>query len=80
MRFLRRRRLPDPVPPTNVRLQFENGDEIPLECVYVGIKDDVHMWEAVIPVNASGHDACRLIADTIPPHSGIGVTVMHDGE
>jgi hypothetical protein len=75
MRWLNRRQ---PEPPTNVRLEFDNGDVVPLECVYVGRQKGLHHWEAVYHVDASGHDAARLLFDTLPGYTSIGVTVVHE--
>lgn len=61
----------DPVPPTNARLEFDNGDIIPLECTYEGFIDGMHVWKAVTNIDVTGRQAARLLFDTIPGYTSI---------
>ncbi len=67
-------RLRRPVPPENVQVVLRNGQEIPVECVYAGIQDGVHMWEAVYPMPDA---VVRLSIDMLPARTGIRVAAPH---
>jgi len=36
-----------PEPPVNVRLVLTDGSEYPVDTVYVGIEDGLHVWQVV---------------------------------
>lgn len=62
-----------PEPPVNVRLEFAGGEQIPVDCTYVGHLGDEygHVWQVlnprptVLPV--------AILADLIPPDTSITV-------
>lgn len=62
-----------PVPPENVRLLLRDHREIPVECVYLGRWDDVHVWEAVRPTDIPLADIDCLRIGMLPPHTEIGL-------
>lgn len=39
-----------PPAPENVRLVLDDGTEIPMEMRYLGVVNQVHQWENVMPV------------------------------
>jgi hypothetical protein len=52
-----------PTPPTNVRVVSQRGDEVPVECVYVGKDlDGTDMWEAVTEIDPSTITSLRMMS------------------
>lgn len=37
----------EPDPPVNVRALLNNGTDVPIDCVYAGEVDGIHMWKSV---------------------------------
>jgi hypothetical protein len=72
-RWKRVNRVPEPVPPENVRLVNPDGTEIPLECRYAGIDEQgIHMWVVVAPQEVRMRiGETRLSIDMLPSKTGI---------
>lgn len=67
--------------PGNVRLVGPRGQVLPVELVYDGVHDGIHLWVAVttapaIPLAAAGW---RLLVGVLPARTGIRVRVRDVG-
>lgn len=61
----------EPVPPRNVRAVLEDGREIPLDCLYVGVEDGIHTWEVV---NAPRAEMTSIRVAALPGRTQIRVS------
>lgn len=64
----KRRPLP-PEPPGNVRLELTYGCRctiVPVDSIYVGERDGMHVWETVTDVDLTGADTVRLCIARLP--------------
>lgn len=59
-----------PTPPTNVQVVLRGGRTVPVDCVYVGVEDGVHMWDAVYPMPEA---VVRLSIEVLPARTGVRV-------
>lgn len=59
-----------PQPPENVRVVLDDGREIPVECVYAGVRDGLHEWVAV---HRTAGEPASLRIGVLPPRSTIRV-------
>lgn len=62
-----------PRPPENVRIMFDDGTVIPVECTYRGREDGHDVWRAVMPVDVTGHPVFWVQADVLPARSTVEV-------
>lgn len=60
-----------PVPPVNVRLIGPKGEPVPVDCVYVGMRDRVFVWHVLWPEGLER--AVGLLCDTLPAKTSIHV-------
>lgn len=58
-----------PAAPENVRVQLDDGTEIPCELVYSGLEDGQHVWTAVTPLPTDR--IVRIHAGVLPGHTTI---------
>lgn len=69
MRLPRRAR-GGPIPPQNVRLVLRNGREIPVDCVYVGVRDGCHHW---VSAWATVGDVAAIRVGMLPARTQVSV-------
>lgn len=75
------RQLGPPEPPENLRLQFEDGRVVPVECVYAGIErgpdgGPLHHWQIVTELAAAGPPSA-LDYDKLPSRTVVSVAIHH---
>lgn len=63
-----------PTPPTNVQVELITGETIPVDCVYAGVDDGVHMWVAIYPMPTLVR---QLSVEVLPARTGIRIS-MYD--
>lgn len=61
-----------PEPPVNVKVHLQNGEIVPVDCVYVGKQDDIHEWE-VVSDSFSGETVIRVSIDLLPAHTSVSL-------
>lgn len=67
---------PQPIPPTNVRIQLDEDRVIPVECVYRGRNaDGFHIWEAVAPVAVTDTPMAYLLVEHLPAATSIVIAL-----
>lgn len=64
--------IPEPTPPTNVRVRLDDGTVIPCELAYEGPVDGVHRWLCVAPV-AVPAGPVAVLCDVLPARTSIAV-------
>jgi len=71
------RRRKTPPPPTNVRLLYDDGTRLPVQCVFVGYTDDgIARW---LVVDGRPHDIpVAILVESLPGHSAVSVTIRSD--
>lgn len=69
-----------PDPPVNVRIEFEDGQVIPIECRYVGWsgKRKMHHWAAVTPAHLQDHQEWHVRVDYLPACTSIEIEFAED--
>lgn len=72
----RRHRPALPDEPVNVHVTYPDGRVRPLDCIYVGIVDDVHMWEALLDDPLELCLGLQIGYDVLPPHTGLRLAVL----
>ena len=65
-----------PVPPANVRLHPGGADApdaaaVPVDCLYVGLIDGVHVWEVIVPDGLRLGRTFQVTVSVIPPRTSI---------
>lgn len=65
----------EPQPPENVRAVLPDGEEVPLECLYVGTDEaGQHHWRALAPVHVAGREF-TVHMDALPAHTSLNIDV-----
>jgi len=59
----------DPTPPTNVQLELASGEWLPVDCLYLGLDGQQHVWRVVVP--AGVRLGSRFKIDVFPAHTSI---------
>lgn len=59
--------------PQGARVVHPNGSTTPLELVYAGCEDGVHVWEGVAQVEPGD----KLAVDVLPPRTAIRLPASH---
>lgn len=59
-----------PVRPTNARIVHANGDVVPLELIYQGIKGGLHRWSGAAIFDPRTDE---LLVDVMPPRTAISL-------
>lgn len=75
--YLRARQGRPPTPPRNVRIHHPDGTTVPVELVYSGQEQGIHVWTMVLPDSISLNDlrGMSLSADTLPARTAIHLPV-----
>lgn len=60
-----------PIPPENVQVEMSDGRRLPIECVYVGIVDGTHRWQAVAVPRGT---IAAVTIGVLPPLTTISLT------
>jgi hypothetical protein len=64
-----------PIPPSNVQLRYSDGRTVPVECVYDGEDDGMHIWTMVLPEPISEDDLAtgrlKITADLLPANTSV---------
>lgn len=59
-----------PTPPENVRVVLDDDTEVPLDCVYDGLDEDVHRWLIPVPDDCWGR-VTDVKIDVFPARTGV---------
>lgn len=65
----------NPIPPTNVRIQFEDGRDVPLDTVYAGLHEGVHVWRGTLDTYGV---PVSMTIEELPPHTRIETQHLWD--
>lgn len=64
----------DQQPPQNVRVELPDGEIVPCELVYIGVEEDLHVWQAVTEVAVPLGREVRILIDALPASTSIRLT------
>lgn len=75
-------RMPKVRPPVNVRIEYPNGVQIPVELYYAGVdpKERLHEWKMDKDDVLVLREGWKLKADVIPPKTCLNLNMRNENE